>query len=66
MSKDPVLEEAWRIKDEQAARSGGDIRRLARELKEDEEKGERKVVSFEPERAPARPSRGVKDKGGRP
>ena len=57
MNKDPILEEVWRIKDEYAARNGCDIRKMARELKEEEEKGGRKVVSFEPWRIPARHSR---------
>lgn len=60
MSADPVLEEAWRVKDEQAARSGGDIRKLAQDLKEDEQRGERKLVSFQPDRTSVRPSGSTK------
>jgi hypothetical protein len=59
MHKDPILEEAWRIKDDHAARHGCDIREMARELKEEEEKGHRKVVSFQPRRAPVKPSRPI-------
>jgi len=52
MINDPVLEEIWRIKDEQAARYGYDVRKLAEALKEEEKKGGRKVVTLEPQRLP--------------
>jgi hypothetical protein len=57
MHDDPILEEVWRIKDEHAARYGCDIQKMARELKAEEAKGHRKVVSFEPRRVPIKPKR---------
>jgi hypothetical protein len=57
MHDDPILEEVRRIKDEHAARYGGDLQKMARELKAEEVKGHRKVVSFEPRRVPTKPKR---------
>jgi hypothetical protein len=55
MNDDPVLQEAWRIKDENGARYDYDIRRMAHELKEEEERSGREVVSFAPRRISSKP-----------
>ncbi len=59
MHGDPILEEIWRIKDEQAALYDYDVRKLAEALKEEEKRSGRKVVTLEPRRLPTgdRPSR---------
>lgn len=49
MKLDPVLEEAYRIKDDLARRYGYDVRKLGKAIREEEGKSGRKVV-FPPPR----------------
>ena len=48
MYEDAVLREVWCVKDEIAKQYGGDVRALAKALREAQEKGGRKVVRREP------------------
>ncbi len=48
MKNDSVIEEAYRVKDELARRYGNDVRRLGKAIREEQEKGGRKVVSPPP------------------
>lgn len=45
MKDDPIIQEAYRVKDELARRYGNDVRRLAKAIREEQDKCWRKVVS---------------------
>ena len=51
MRKDPIVEEVRRIRDQHAAKLGYDLDAICRDLKEEEGRGRRKVVSLSPRRA---------------
>jgi len=46
MYSDSVLEELWRVKDENGAQYGWDIHRMAEALREAQKREGRRVVSF--------------------
>lgn len=53
MQDDSVIKEAYRVKDDLAARYNFDVRELARAIREEQEKGGRKVVPPPPGRVKA-------------
>ena len=50
MWNDPIVEEVRKVREEHAARFDHDLERIFRDLKEQETKSGRKVVSFPPKR----------------
>ncbi len=58
MYQDPVVAEVRRIKEEHAARYAYDVRAIAAALREEQEKGGRKVVSLPARRLPAQSRKG--------
>ncbi len=44
MKEDSVIQEAYRVKDDLARRYGNDVRRLAKAIREEQEKSGREVV----------------------
>ena len=56
MSKDPIVEEVRRIRQQYAARFNYDLAANFRDLKERQESGEFTVVNRKPRRPTARPS----------
>lgn len=56
MSKDPIVEEVRRIRQQYAARFNYDLAAIFRDLKERQESGEFTVVSRKPRRPTGRPS----------
>jgi hypothetical protein len=50
MWNDPIVEEVRKVREEHAARFDFDLERIFQDLKEQEKKGGRKVVSLPPKR----------------
>lgn len=50
MWKDPIVEEVRKVREEHAARFDYDLERIFQDLKEQEQKSGRKVVSLSPRR----------------
>ncbi len=50
MVEDDVIRELWRVKDSRARRYNYDVRAMARDLRERQAEGGRKVVAFQPKR----------------
>ena len=50
MYEDPIVKEVRRIKEAHAAHYNYDIRAMARALREEQRKGDRKVVALAPKR----------------
>ncbi len=57
MKEDSVIQEAYRVKDDLARRYGNDVRRLAKAIRDEQEKCGRKVVSPPPRRHSAQAPR---------
>ena len=51
MREDSIPREVWRIKDENAAKYGYDVRALAKAIQQEQRRGGRKVVSRSAKRA---------------
>lgn len=50
MWNDPIVEDVRRIREEHAARFGYDLKKIFKDLKEQESESGREVVSFPPKR----------------
>ena len=51
MRADPIVDEVRRVREEHAARFGHDLERIFRDLKDQEARSGRRVVSLPPRRA---------------
>jgi hypothetical protein len=57
MWKDPIVEEVRKVRQKHAAKFNNDIEAIVADLREQEKKSRRKLVSLKPKRLPARPRR---------
>jgi hypothetical protein len=57
MWKDPIVEEMRKVRQKHAAKFNYDIEAIVADLREQEKKSRRKLVSLKPKKPPARPKR---------